>query len=878
MTKNNWFSRLPNEHPVRTKTRRVAGGIGVAVLLLMTGIAAAQGSTPTTADNSNAPLAPTPVVQDGYLIHQSADLGGHYADINGSGAMYDTLVNIQSGPRVLGQTFTMQAVPGSKHGLLDELSAFSTGFGGDPNNFAKLDFSKGKLYEFSGQFRRDRRYFDYDLLGNPGIPRGETIPIGPSTAPTGEYAWPQVTDSPFMFNTVRRMTDTKLTLFPLSKVTIRVAYSQNIFQGPSFTPSGDSVAGTSVILEEIQRNSTDDFTGAVDWKPVQQTKFTFEEQVDHYKGDSYFIMDPAYNRVQESDGTRVALLDIYHSSLPYGYNSTTGAFAASSNCNSTSMINPSTILYANPTGGPPIIDPACNVISSYTRTQPTREIFPTEIFRFQSSSIRNIAMNGNFRYTNANMNLPNFNAQFQGLDGAARSITYAGYANAKRQVVAADYGITWRATRTFSVSDQVSFSHAHQPGTSEFTSAPELSTPTTAGAETINHLPLTPSTASLPEGGAALGVKAYNYFGQKFLTNNATATWDASDRATLSLTYRYQNHVIAEDSGNMSTGTSFEGGLETYTINENGGIFNVALRPTDKWDINGSVEALYNDNVFTPVGARQEQHYRVHTMYRPNSWATLSAAFNDKEQHNNTNNTGTVSLTPTGAPIALDRVAHTRIISLGADLMPNQHYGLDLNYAYNDVYTSTNACAQSAISVLQGGAIYPGIATPTGTLCAAATGPTRPAILAGPFKDFEDAPTQYGSIALALIPTNKIHSALGYRVSSVNGTRAFTDTADVNGSLVSTYQTPFVNIAWTVHPGLIWKGEYDYYGYGEGEGHSGAQWCNVRAVAPGITSVTPVACSTIAGTAMNASTPYYGDTAPRNFHTNVLTLSLHYEF
>jgi hypothetical protein len=30
------------------------------------------------------------------------------------------------------------------------------------------------------------------------------------------------------------------------------------------------------------------------------------------------------------------------------------------------------------------------------------------------------------------------------------------------------------------------------------------------------------------------------YFGQKFLTNNLTGTWDASPRATLSLTYRYQ--------------------------------------------------------------------------------------------------------------------------------------------------------------------------------------------------------------------------------------------------------------------------------------------------------------------------------------------------
>ena len=46
-----------------------------------------------------------------------------------------------------------------------------------------------------------------------------------------------------MFNTVRRMTDTNLTLLPLSRVTFRFAYSKNIFQGPSLNPSGNSVAG-----------------------------------------------------------------------------------------------------------------------------------------------------------------------------------------------------------------------------------------------------------------------------------------------------------------------------------------------------------------------------------------------------------------------------------------------------------------------------------------------------------------------------------------------------------------------------------------------------------------------------------------------------------
>ena len=83
-------------------------------------------------------------------------------------------------------------------------------------------------------------------------------------------------------------------------------------------------------------------------------------------------------------------------------------------------------------GGLPVINPACAVVTSYLRSQPTRILYPTEILRLQSSSIKNIAMNGDVRYTNANMNLPNYYDSFQGLSGTTRALTYTGNANAKR--------------------------------------------------------------------------------------------------------------------------------------------------------------------------------------------------------------------------------------------------------------------------------------------------------------------------------------------------------------------------------------------------------------------------------------------------------------
>jgi hypothetical protein len=879
MIKIGCFFRLSKQQPSTAMIQQIAGGVGVAILLMMTGAAIAQNPTPA------APF-PTPeermTTPDGYTIHQSVDLGGRVANTVGSNAMYSTLVNLQSGPRVQGETFEMRALPGTKNTLVDSISAFGSGFGGDPYNLAKVSASKGRVYEFSGLFRRDRQYFDYDLLGNPNIPSGQTIPIGPTAAPTGTYAWPQVNQSPFLFNTVRRMTDTNLTILPLAKVTFRAGYSQNIFQGPSLTPSGYQIGGSDdILLQEFQRNSSDDFTGGVDWKPVQGTKLTFEEQIDHYKADSYFTLDPSYLNVQEADGTPVALFANYDALTPY----------ASSACNANSIGTTPMLSAPQTAGGLPVINPACAVITSYQRTQPTRILYPTEIFRLQSSTIKSVSMNGDLRYTSANMNMPNYYDSFQGLTKTTRSIVYEGNATAKRQVMAADYGIVWQAMKAFSLEDQISFSNVHQPGTAVMTSGTTLSTPATAGNETITYAGALTTTnaaagASTFEGSPAIGVNTPAYFGQRFLTNNLTGTWDASSRVTLSLTYRYQTHMIAENAYAAATATvpvdpgGNPGNVPlpvnatnngTVTIDQNGGILTVAARPAANWNINGSVEMLYNDNAFTPMTPRQTRQYRVHTMYKPKPWAVVSGSFNDVEHHNNTNNDqAAVTANDVAYAGPLDHVDYSRVLGLGAQLFPNDHYGIDFDYAFSDVYMADNICYLGG-----GSAALPVVAsTPSGTSCPA-TAAGRSGYDFGPVLNFEHAPTQFGSAAFTVSPAKTVKSNIGYRISSVNGTRFYNDPRDVAGSLVSTYQSPFVNFAWTARPGLTWKAEYNFYGYGEG-GPSGAALCGLTNPTP-TAPTAPVACSSVPyQTGMNISPA--GETAPRNFHANNLTLGVHYEF
>src|SRR3984885_7798925 len=133
-----WIVRQLNQKHSLAAARWIVGGMVAALLGLTVGTAVAQ--VPIFVSHQTAP--------DGYTLHESIDLGGHVANVDGSDAMYDTLVNLQSGPRILGETFELRALPNTKKTLVDRLKAFTNGLGGNPINVAKLDFSKGKLYDF----------------------------------------------------------------------------------------------------------------------------------------------------------------------------------------------------------------------------------------------------------------------------------------------------------------------------------------------------------------------------------------------------------------------------------------------------------------------------------------------------------------------------------------------------------------------------------------------------------------------------------------------------------------------------------------------------------------------------------------------------------
>src|SRR6201981_1160135 len=176
----------------------------------------------TASGNSGQSQAQPEVVErGGYVIHQSVEIGYRVSDVTGSEQMYNTLVNLRTGPRFLDQSLSMQSQ--AHDGLLfDNLFINSFGWGGDPNNGLRARLDKNKLYDFRANFRRDQTDFDYNLLANP---------LNPSTSSPSI----PVTSSPHAFATRRRISDFDMTLLPQSKIDFRLGYSRNNMGGASYS-------------------------------------------------------------------------------------------------------------------------------------------------------------------------------------------------------------------------------------------------------------------------------------------------------------------------------------------------------------------------------------------------------------------------------------------------------------------------------------------------------------------------------------------------------------------------------------------------------------------------------------------------------------------
>jgi len=117
----------------------------------------------------------------GYNIQQTMEVGYRANWVNGNQDTYDTFINLGSGVRLLDYSVEMRSL--DHHGLLfDNLSFSSFGYGGDPNDVSRLRIQKNKYYDFRVLFRRDKNFWDWNLLANPLNPITTNAAVSPTTA------------------------------------------------------------------------------------------------------------------------------------------------------------------------------------------------------------------------------------------------------------------------------------------------------------------------------------------------------------------------------------------------------------------------------------------------------------------------------------------------------------------------------------------------------------------------------------------------------------------------------------------------------------------------------------------------------------------------
>jgi hypothetical protein len=699
--------------------RRVALLISAIAITtaLVTAPAIAQTSAPKSSQDPPPPPSPGDNIRYGYAIHQSIDLGGHIASYSGNDAMYDTLVNFQSGPRILDQSMEMIAVDPARAPLFDTLSTTSFGYGGDPYNVTFLNFSKGRIYDFHSSFRRNRQYFADNLLANPLIPPTST-PFVP------------ILETPHLYNTVRRMTDTSLTVAPLSVVSAHFGYFQNVNQGPT---NSTIHVGAEALLTQYWRYSTDVWNGGITWKPLRGTSIGFDEFITHFKGNTHWALTGL--DYQLSNGTPVSLgIDL-----------------------SSVWASPCAAPF-NPNG---TVNPTCNGFLSYTRYAPTRTLFPSEQFHFQSTSIRHFTMNGRVLYMGTTSHLTNFNENFNGLDARVgnRVEDVTGSANARRINVNADYGATWQVTPKVAFNDIFDFWYFRQPATNVFTETDYAGT-------SMLQPPGAATTTTTPD---------YQALNQKTKRNTFFVNWDVNPFARLTLGYRYSSRIITDAGGDF------------IPIHENWSLFGIVFRPTPQLRANFNFDWMYADNSFTRISPRQLQHYVLRTSYKAKTWLNFSGTINILEDRDNIQ--------------TVNHLAHNRDFSFSTVIVPSEKWSIDLSYSYDDVFSTTLEC-YTATPVVEG--------TPQGPpVCQQAGLPLQS-------NGYYNQPTQYGSIGFVFTPVKKFHAVAGYRMSDTDGQAPPINIRQVPGSLQSQYQTPYGTLAYDLTPNWTWKANYDYYSYGEG--------------------------------------------------------------
>ena len=609
-----------------------------AVIIMMIGSSPetlfAQTPTASPTPAPAPPAEPDGVTRGGYQIHQSIELGYRTTDVTGSGDMYDTMVNLQTGPRILDQTLTMQSV--DHQGLLfDDLYLNSFGWGGDPNNALRLRADKNKWYNFQGSFRRDQYFSDYDLWANPLNP-----PLPP--APGGSTPSIPILNSPHAFATTRRMSDFDLTLLPQSTVNFRLGYSHNNMTGPSYSSIHE---GTEASLLQDWNTSMNSYRLGVDFRVAPRTVLSYDQFLDYYKGDTDYQLNPI----------NLALLP----TTPAGAVSL-GLSIDTANKEPCAVVPPATSLIVNGT----LTNVTCSAYNSYLRDQRIRTSTPTERVSLRSNYFQRVELVASFSYSSATSSTP-LDESFGGLITRTSTLAFlgTGTASANRISDTADLGATVHLSKHLRLIEKFYFWAYRIPENGNFSEVDNDCINTKACTL------LTPLSATAPTIVPTLQTASFN---QTWTRNQTELAWDISKKAGARIGYRYVDREFNHFNDFLPGDEDHFVGLEKTAL------FGLWARPTQALRLNFDLEHTNYNAVFVRLSPRKDARYRFQTTYTPRSWATLGGSINIRQESN--------------ADAQTQYVGHNQNYGLTASLAPRERFGLDLAYNFNSVIQNAIIC------------------------------------------------------------------------------------------------------------------------------------------------------------------------------------------
>jgi len=627
------FPGFSNTEPAAM--RRTLQAKSLCLGLVLTVLAAVlMASLPTlvyaqsSSAGQNPPAEPDGVTSGGYRIHSSGEIGFRSIDLDGSGSMYDTLVNLQTGPRILDQTLSMQSV--DHQGMLfDDLYINSMGWGGDPNNYLRLRADKNKWYNLQSSFRRDQNFSNYDLLANPLNP------------PTSTPSIPAL-NSPHEFETRRRMSDVDLTLLPQSRLSFRLGFSHNNMTGPSYSSVHE---GTDGLLFQPWNTTMNSYRLGVDWRILPRTVLSYDQFFNYYKGDTY-----------------TQLASFAPALLPGGGSVELGLSIDTKNSVPCAVKAPATSLIDS-TGT--LTNVTCSAYFSYLRSQRIRASTPTERFSLRSNYFQRLDLVGSFSYSSATMNTP-LNESFNGLFIRThnRAFTDTGTASASQISDVLDLEATLHLTQHLRLIEKFYFWAYRMPENANFNEVDNICNVITACSL---QTPLSATTPSAP-----FNTLVQSSFNQKWKRNQTELAWDISKKAGIRIGYRYGDRVFDHF---IDIPTADE---DRIVVHEHTALLGLWARPSHGLRLNFDMEHTNYDNVIFRMAPRKESRYRFQTTYTPRPWAVVGGSINILQDAN--------------ADALTNYKGHNRNYGLTASITPRERFGVDLAYNYNDVIQNALIC------------------------------------------------------------------------------------------------------------------------------------------------------------------------------------------